>query len=133
MRLSNETALGIRGMVYLAQNHDKGLVPLHQICRDKSLPEHYMYKVFSYLKTAGLVRSARGRGAGYALNRSPESISILDIIQAIDGPLAVNFCQSDPPACNWHEEDCLIRPLWSELQEFAVRKLGEFTLDRVIQ
>ena len=131
MRLSTAAELGIRGMVYLARNYKSGPLPMTKICREQKLPRQYMLKIFASLGRSGFVRTTRGKGGGFVLGRPPEKISILDIIQAIEGPLVLNFCQSDPPACRWDEDHCPIRPLWSELQEFTVSKLGGFSLDKV--
>ena len=121
-------------MVYLAVNYQNGPVPMVEICQEQKLPRQYMLKIFSALSRAGFVRGNRGRGGGYALARDPGEISILDIIEAVEGPLALNFCQNRPSQCRWNgnNHECRIRPMWDELQAITVKKLGEFHLDRVL-
>lgn len=92
-----------------------------------------MLKIFAALTRAGFVRTARGKGGGFTLGHPPEDISILDIIQAIEGPLALNLCQANPPQCRWAEQNCPIKPLWNELQLLTAEKLGAFALDRLTQ
>ena len=134
MRISTAAELGIRGMVYLAANYQNGPVPMGEICQEQKLPRQYMLKIFAALGRAGFVRGNRGRGGGYALARAPGEISILDIIQAIEGPLALNFCQNRPSQCRWNNSNhkCQVRPMWDELQAITTKKLGEFHLDRVL-
>ena len=131
MHISTAAELGVRGMAYLAQNYRNGPVPMATICREQDLPRQYMLKIFAALGRAGLVRTNRGKGGGFTLAHPPADISILNIIEAVEGPLAVNFCQSTPSRCRWESYDCQIQPLWNDLQEITHRKLGEFRLDRV--
>ena len=131
MRISTAAELGVRGMAYLAQNYHNGPVPMATICREQVLPRQYMLKIFAALGRAGLVRTSRGKGGGFVLAYPPADISILNIIEAVEGPLALNFCQSTPSRCCWGESNCQIQPLWNDLQQITSRKLGEFRLDRV--
>ena len=135
MRISTAAELGIRGMLYLAANYQNGPVPMGEICQEQKLPRHYMLKIFAALVRAGFVRGNRGRGGGYTLALNPGEISILDIIEAVEGPLALNRCQNKPSQCRWHTGDntCQVRPVWDELQAITAKKLGEFHLDRVVK
>ena len=130
MRISTAAELGIRGMTYLARQYRNGPVPMATICREQELPRQYMLKIFAALSRAGFVRTCRGKGGGFVLARPPAEISILNIMEAVEGPLALNFCQNKPSQCRW-DDDCPVRPLWDELQEIAFKKLGAFRLDRV--
>ena len=131
MRISTAAELGVRGMAYLARNYQNGPVPMATICREQRLPRQYMLKIFAALARAGYVRTSRGKGGGFVLAHPPADISILDIIEAVEGPLALNFCQSKPSRCRWHNPNCPIKPLWDDLQQVISHKLGEFCLDRV--
>ena len=64
------------------------------------------------------------------LARDPSQITLLEIIEAVEGPLAMNFCQHDPPKCE--EYDCPLRPVWTEIQEFVRDRLERVTLDQVV-
>ena len=132
MRISTAADLGIRGMAFLAQNYRNGPVPMATICQEQGLPRQYTHKVFAALGRAGLVHTKRGKGGGFVLARPPADISILNIIEAIEGQLVLNSCQSNPPRCRWNSDDCPIRPLWHELQGITSRKLAEFRLDRAV-
>ena len=133
MHLSTAAELGIRGMAYLAVNYHKGPVSMSKICQEQELPRQYMVKVFLALGRVNLVHSSRGRSGGFALTRSPEEISILDIIEAVEGPLALNLCQKRPSRCRWtNDSECQIHPMWDELQAITAKILGEFHLDRLL-
>ena len=134
MRISTAAELGIRGMAYLAANHQNGPVSMATICQEQKLPRQYMLKIFASLNRAGFVRTNRGKGGGFSLAHPPADISILDIIQAVEGPMALNFCQNKPSQCRWNSDDdnCPIRPLWDNLQEIVTEQLRAYHLDRVL-
>ena len=99
----------------LAGRYGHGPIPLAEICRIRDLARDYMTKIFNALARAEIVRPIRGRGGGYVLARQPRDISLLEVIEAIEGPLALNLCQHSPPLCE--QEDCRARPVWTRLQE----------------
>jgi len=119
-------------MAYLARNYHNGPVPMATICREQDLPRQYMLKIFAALARAGYVRTTRGKGGGFVLAHPPADISILNIIEAIEGPLALNLCQNEPSRCRWDQHNCTVKPLWDDLQQTAIHKLGGFRLDRTI-
>jgi len=128
MKLSMAAEFAIRGILALAEYYGQGPVPLARICRRRKLPKQYCTKIFGMLVRANLIDAVRGKGGGYALARPPGEISLLSVIEAIEGPLAVNLCQSDPPKCN--EPDCPVYPVWKRVQEqvsttLAGKSLGE--------
>jgi Rrf2 family protein len=126
MRLSPAAELAIRGVVVLAEYYGRGPTTLKTICDERGLPKQYLVKLFSQLARADIVTAIRGKRGGYALARAPKTITLLDVIEAIEGPLALNFCQSTPPKCE--QIDCPIRPMWTELQAVIRRTLASMTI-----
>jgi len=126
MRLSAAAELAVRGAVILASEYGNGPVTLKEVCRRGDLPRQYLVKIFSALSRGGLVRPLRGKKGGYVLARQPSEITLLQVIEAIEGPTALNYCQDDPPQCD--HVDCPIRPIWAELQQIFRQKLGAVTL-----
>jgi len=126
MKLSPAAALAIRGAAILAEEHGRGPTTLQAICTRRDLPKQYLVKIFSSLTRAGLITPIRGKKGGYVLARDPGQISLLDVIEAIEGPVALNYCQQQPSQCD--RTDCPMRPLWTELQETFLAKLGSMTL-----
>ena len=68
---------------------------------------------------------------GYLLGKAPEDINLLQVIEAVEGPIILNLCQSSPPQC--HEELCKIRPLWTELQKTVKEKLSGMKLSEALK
>ncbi len=126
MKLSQAAELAVRGIQVLAQRHGDKPVPLDVICQVRDLPKQYMVKLFGMLSRAGLVVPVRGKGGGYLLGREPGDISLLEVIEAVEGPVAVNQCQDEPPRCDF--DACPIRPVWADIQRYMSEKLASVTL-----
>ncbi len=118
--------LALRGCRILAERHADGLVKLEDLCAARDLPRDYMAKILSSLARADIVTPVRGKHGGYKLAKPPADIRILDIIEAVEGPLTLNLCQHDPPRCE--DENCPLRSVWTDLQETIRRRLGEISL-----
>ena len=118
--------LAMRAMMILARRHGEGPIRLHDICAERSMSRDYLAKILGNLARVDLVTPVRGKHGGYKLARRPEQITVLEVIEAIEGPLALNLCQHDPPRCE--EYDCKLRPVWRELQEAVTERFGRLTL-----
>ena len=126
MRLSPAAELAIRGVVVLAEHYGDGPTTLNNICEARDLPKQYLVKLFSVLAKADIITAVRGKKGGYVLSRDPKRISVLQVVEAIEGPIALNYCQHVPPKCD--QEGCAIRPMWHELQGIVRQKLGKMTI-----
>ena len=126
MKLTAAAELAVRGMLVLARNHGNGPTTLAQVCSARDLPREYLTKIFASLSRSGIILPIRGKGGGYVLARDPGQITLLEIIEAVEGPICLNFCQQDPPQCD--QVDCPVRPIWGELQDVMRDKLGARTL-----
>ena len=126
MRLSAAAELAIRGIMVLTQHHGEGPTTLDTICSEANLPKQYLTKIFGSLAKMNLITPIRGKHGGYMLARAPEAITLLEIVEAVEGPVVLNYCQHDPSQCD--RVDCRIRPVWTELQDIIRTKLGAITM-----
>ena len=131
MKLSPAAEFAVRGMAVLAENYGDGPTTLDAICKARDLSKQYLVKIFSMLTRASLVTPLRGKKGGYLLARDPSKITLLEIIEAVEGPLAVNFCQHVPPRCD--ESECGLRSVWTDIQEYISERLGKATLDQCLE
>ena len=95
MRLSMRAEYGVRAMVVLALKFNRGLIPLKEIARKERISYQYLEQIFPLLKKAELVDSVRGRHGGYRLAREPADVSVGDIINAVEGPIADVYKRQD--------------------------------------
>ncbi|HUU22563.1 MAG TPA: Rrf2 family transcriptional regulator [Phycisphaerae bacterium] len=121
------TELAVRGILVLAGHGDSPPVSLKEICRVRGLSRDNMTRIFALLTRARLVNAVRGKNGGYRLARPASEITLLEVFEAVEGPLALNLCQQDPPQCD--RTDCAMRQVWHELQEQVHAALAEKTLE----
>ncbi len=88
MKISHRGLYGLKALTHLAEAHDRGLVKIHEIAEEESIPEKFLEGILVTLKNARLVSSQRGREGGYRLRRPPAEILLGDVVRMIDGPLA---------------------------------------------
>src|SRR5687767_11535736 len=124
LRLSKKTDYALIAMKHLALNQGGApSVSAREIAEQYDIPLELMAKVLQRLARSGLLVSTQGTRGGYTLRRPSDSISVADVIQAIDGPFTVTACSTDDHACEQFEK-CNVRdPLW-RLRERIVQAMG---------
>ena len=128
--ISTKGRYAIRVMIDLAENKDKGLIPLKDISERQDISKKYLEIIVKTLVTAGLVNSASGKGGGYSLNRSPEEYTIGEIIETAEGPIAPVACLADETYECERKGKCKTLPMWCEYNElihdfFYSKKLSD--------
>jgi Rrf2 family transcriptional regulator, cysteine metabolism repressor len=88
MRLSKKTEYACLALIDLSENHHLEYVKINDIAQRRSIPKKFLEQILITLKTSGYVRSKKGSDGGYCLTRSPEQISLAEIIRLMDGALA---------------------------------------------
>jgi len=129
MRFSHQVQYAICGAFDLAYNGQGAPVQVRVISERQGIPSRYLEQIFQHLRRAGLVISKRGPGGGYTLARSPARISLLEIVEAVEGDLdtALQMKPAETP------DSAAYRPefLWSSLADRIGRSLGEISLESV--
>ena len=129
--LNRGTCYAIYGLRYLAANPQKGFVDIPEIARFWKMPEDHLSKLFQDLTRWRLVISKRGRHGGFALARSPGEISVLDIYEALEGPLDVQTCLIHPEKHSPCSTCDIVGPL-QEAQRKIRAVLGQLTLEKLL-
>jgi len=93
MKISTRTRYGARAIIEMAACYDKGVVSLKDISSNQNIPLGYLSKIMFALKKAGIVKTARGKGGGFVLARAPHEISVADIFNELEGPIAPKECE----------------------------------------
>lgn len=114
LRISNGVDYSVRIMVHLAALGAGGVERIENIARHRSLPAPYVRRLVAPLIRAGLVGSVRGAAGGLRLGHPPEHISLLTIIEAVDGPLLLRVCQTQRRECPFSGA-CPVQTVWSRL------------------
>jgi len=87
MKLSRTVAYAVRATLQLAKSDAATPVPCSQLAAEGNMPERFLLQILRSLVTHGILRSTRGVDGGYSLVRSPNEVSLLEVIEAIEGPL----------------------------------------------
>jgi Rrf2 family protein len=103
-------------MIYLASIPEDAVVPFREIARQMAVPEDFLAKILKTLVDTGLVRSTRGPHGGYTLGRPSAQISFLEVIEAVEGPVAVNVCLDGEDGCD-HSTQCTMVQVWRRGQD----------------
>jgi Rrf2 family protein len=88
MKISHRGLYALKALIHLAEAYDRGLVKIHEIAAEESIPEKFLEGILVLLKNARLVSSQRGREGGYRLRRPPAEILVGEVVRIVDGPLA---------------------------------------------
>lgn len=125
MQITRQADYAIRAVNHLSNLYaanPKGNVPTRKIAEEQSIPPSFLAKIISQLSIAQLITTSRGASGGVTLKKNPKEISLLDVVEAIDGPILLNDCVANANLCSM-ESDCPLKPIWGEAQVDLVRKL----------
>ena len=132
MQITHQADYAIRTMYYLARLEANKKVATSQIAEEYRIPASFLTKIISQLSVAGLIQTSRGAHGGVTLARAPETISLLDVLVAIDGPVALNECVDDPNSCPFNA-DCVLHQFWSDASEELINRLKTTTYDKLVK
>jgi Rrf2 family protein len=130
VKVSTRGDYASRALLSLALHSSEGApTSVRDIADRTGLPQPYLEQILLALKGAGLVRSKRGVGGGYVLARPPETITLGQIVSAVDGPIAAGDfgAPHENGACD-HEGQCILLAVWAEVGEHMRTHLDSFTL-----
>ena len=117
-------------MTYLAHRPVGEISSLRDVGAEQDIPESFLAKIFQSLVHAGLVASQRGAHGGFSLARPPGEITVREVVEAIDGPIALNGCVLWPDECR-RSKGCRMHKAWERAQEQMMAVLDDVTLDKL--
>jgi len=121
MQITRQADYAVRAILHLARNGDQRTAT-SMIAEKQRIPPSFLAKIVSQLSIAGLLHTSRGARGGVVLARAAKDITLLEVIEAIDGPIHLNECVGEKGACSF-DTDCPLRPVWCDAQEELVGKL----------
>jgi len=116
MQITRAAEYGVLGLTALARRPMGEIVMVETLCQEEDVPLSFLGKIFQSLAKAGIVRSARGSGGGFCLARPATEITALDIIEAIEGPIALQRCLDEDTGCE-HSGGCALCALLAVAQD----------------
>jgi Rrf2 family protein len=122
MQITRQADYAVRAVLYLARMENGERAATSMVAREQNIPPSFLAKIISQLSIAGLLHTSRGARGGVTLARAPKDISLLEVVEAIDGPIQLNECVGNDGACTF-DEVCPVKPVWCDAQGQLVQRL----------
>lgn len=132
MKISTKGRYGLRTLMDIARHQEQGPVNLNHIAQRQGISAKYLWQIVNLLKTAGFVRGTRGPKGGYVLIKSTDTITLLDIIQVLEGPVTLVECVDDPDICA-RTGQCVAHSVWDEISQTIRAALEKITLAEILR
>jgi Rrf2 family protein len=139
LNITAKSKYAVRALVELAQHDAERPVPLTEIAESRGIPPKFLEHLFTQLRKEGILLSHRGVSGGFRFSRSPDEVTVLDVVTALDGPLGSATCTvSDSCA---ERASCSVGDMWlraklatedvlagTTIQELAVQETAKRAL-----
>ena len=131
MQITRQADYAVRAVLYLAQLGPNEKASTSQIAEEKDIPLSFLAKIIAQLSVAGLLQTMRGARGGVTLARSPDNITLLEVVEAIDGPILLNDCVNGHFECTL--STCPIKGIWADAQADLVARLKSTNFGQFVQ
>lgn len=130
MKLSTKGKYGVKAMVDLALNYCEAPVSIKSISKRQNISEYYLEQLFAPLRKADLIKSIRGAQGGYMLSRDPKDLTVLEIMNVLEGPVEISECLHSDSCDNI--DCCATRALWKKIKDSIDEVMESITLQDII-
>ncbi len=130
MQISTKTRYAVRALIELTYSYEKGPLQLREIAKRQNISEKYLEQIMHPLRTKGFVYSQKGSQGGYCLAKPPDSITVYDLVDTMEGTTSPVACVDKPQVCD-RIDVCSTREVWSRLKDCVARELKSHTLEQL--
>jgi Rrf2 family protein len=131
MQITRQADYAIRAVLFLSRLAPNQRAATSAVALEQRIPPSFLAKIISQLSIAGLLHTSRGARGGVSLARDAKEISLLDVVEAIDGPILLNECVLNSSACTF-SQDCRLRPTWCDAQANLVKRLKITNFENIL-
>jgi Rrf2 family protein len=139
MRVSAKSDYALRALIELAGREDGAPVSAEELGRLQDIPHGFLQAILADLRRAGVVMSQRGQSGGWRMARDPESVTVADVIRAVDGPL-VSVYGLRPEAVTYNESAGVLQHVWiaartslrDVFEQVSIRSLADRRLPKAV-
>ena len=128
MQITRSGEYGLRGLVFLSKQPPEKVTLVKEVSKEENIPETFLAKIFQRLSKAGVLRSIRGAKGGFTLRKPAHKITMREIIEALEGPIALNRCLLRKGECEV-EKNCPLHPVWEEMRKHFLEMLESTTME----
>jgi Rrf2 family protein len=113
VRLTAKSEYGLLATIDLACTYGTGPVSAREIAERRGIPPRFLEQLFVSLRRAGIVAAVRGARGGFELTRAPSEVSVLDVVEALEGPLQSSVCDQERESGCGKSGSCAAAPVWA--------------------
>ncbi len=118
MKISRKADYALRAVLYIAKQPAEKRNSINAIAESETVPRDFLAKILKELTRSEILKSYQGVHGGYQLSKAPNHVSVLDVIEAMDGPLGLNLCVRGEDGCDCNKaEKCAMFPFWDKMQK----------------
>lgn len=131
MYITREADYAVRCVLYLAEEPER-IASAKKIAESMDIPKTFLAKILQRLSRKGIVTSTRGIMGGFRLAKEPSQINLLEVIEGIQGPSAMNVCAINRRICG-RSGTCTVHPIWVELRRYVENTLKQQSFSKLIR
>jgi len=131
MQITRQADYATRAILHLARIGKNGHVATSRVAKEQQIPPAFLVKIISQLSIAGILHTSRGARGGVRLAHKPKNITLLQVIEAIDGPIRLNECADGNGICSF-EGNCPMQLVWCDAQNELITKLKNTSFAQLI-
>lgn len=128
--IKHNTGYGLRALLHMAAHRDVEAFTAEELAEAADTTTDFMHKIMRSLRDAGIVTAKRGPSGGFAYEQEPDEVTVLDVVDAVQGPFKVNRCVIGLGVCP-RSGTCPLRPTWLRIQEELEAGLGAQTIGEI--
>ena len=132
MHITRREEYGLKGLIFLARHSPEKVFLVSEVSKVQKIPEPFLAKIFQQLSKAGLLRSHRGAKGGFSLRKPAGEITMREVIEALEGPLAINRCLLHRGECG-EETTCPLHGVWGEVQFHLLKVLDRTSIGDLVK
>lgn len=132
MRLTRAGEYAVRTILCLAARGPQALVPRQAVAREMDIPGPFLAKIARQLARTGFLEIVQGAKGGFRLRVSPEHVTLLEVVEAVEGEIYLNDCIMDPASCP-RSPRCAVHRVWERARDRLRQCLGEATFQSLLE
>lgn len=132
MEITRQADYALRTVYYLAQIGEGQRASTSLIAKEKKIPHSFLAKIISQLSVSRIIYTLRGAKGGVSIARSPDKITMLEVVEAIDGKLKMNDCVINPESCPFGK-NCPLHEVWCKAQVQLMNTLRSTTFADLVK
>ena len=130
MLVTRETDYAVRTILYLAKERNR-TASVTEVAHAMHIPKSFLAKILQRLVKSNILTSTRGVNGGFQLAKKTSDISLLSIMEAIQGPAGINLCAIDSKKCKL-SATCSVHPVWTDMLKEVERRLKKQTIAELL-